>query len=171
MMNNTSMSDDELPRITVVWEQPYTLFGRLLLCVHDRASVAYLPFLDTCQEFGLDGPAQLPFAHQHHILKDSLCRGQIDGMDVTLLRLDALALWLSTLPEQAIAQTPIIAELIALQITAAFVLHEALATGYLTDLSLAGGLLNEDDPALLVYRQALHLLHLARENLHLDDER
>lgn len=165
------MSDNELPRVTIVQEQPYVLFGRLLLCGYDSASVAYLPFYELCQEFGLNGVAQRALVHQHHILQDSICLGQIDGTDVTLLRLDAVALWLSMLPEQAIAQTPIIAELIALQVTAAFVLHEALAAGYLTDLPLAGGLLNEGDPALLVYRQAIHLLHLARENLHLDDER
>jgi hypothetical protein len=165
---NSGIGNEDLPRITIVHKQPYTLFGRLLLCVYDSASVAYLPFFDACQEFGLDGLAQLAFARQHHILNEGLCLSQFEGTDVTLLRLDALALWLSMLPKREVAQTTIVAELITLQVTAAFVLQEALATGYLTNLLLADGLMGEDDPALLIYRQALQLFQLARENLRLN---
>lgn len=166
MSKQTIAQTDDLPQILVVQERTYALFGRIFICAYDEQGVGYLPFPHVCEGFGLEEMPQLAFMRRHYVLNDGLGVGRIKGKEIILIRLDAFALWLAMLPIAEMASTAIVEELIVLQECAAFVLQEGLLLGRLADSSILDWQKNENCASIQVYRQALQLMLLARENLH-----
>ncbi len=164
MNKQTIAQTYDLPPIPIIQEQTYALFGRIFICAYDEHGVAYLPFPHVCEGFGLEEKPQLAFIQQHYIVNSGLGLGKIRGKDITLIRLDALALWLAMLPAADVVSTAIGKELVLLQESAAFVLQEALLLGRLTDGSILEWH-NENNAPVRIYRQAFQLMLLAQEYL------
>lgn len=133
----------------------------------DKFGIGYVSFLSLCQAFELDPTSQLVILQGHEVTADGLVISEIAGEDSLLLRLDALALWLVSLPREMVEQTKVAHDLFILRRSGAFLLQDALATGQLTDISMAGWLQQGDSASAFVYWQSVQLMLLAREYLRL----
>lgn len=161
----------DLPIIRPIAEYEIHLFTHIqtLPVLQGDNGFLYTALASLCQVFGLIEDEEVIRIQQHTVLKSKLVKAYINNKsDQLCLRIGFIGTWLVNLPIDAVEDEGDKEDLITFQQNAAQVLEEAFCAGRLTEWPLIAGLLEEDEPTVIAYKDAVAIMSLARDQLVLD---